>query len=197
MKYWIAIGLLFFFHCNSYSQRHRMKAGFIGFPTVSGFGIGTVGYEIMNKAFTKSWQIHINGAGGAIGTDVGTVTRKWLTFERSYYHFTIAKKISWSYSFFSELGNRTKENGDRGRDNSRILDKIKTIELNPGAQLGMQCRVGKSWGIEMQAGPKLIIATGKAYYLDMSQGAAAIHFNERVSEIKPGYSLMGKVYIQF
>jgi hypothetical protein len=174
-----------------------MKGGFIGFPSSSGFGIGTLGYEKMNKELTKSWQLHINGSGGAIATDVGIETRKWITVERTFYHKTISKTISWSYSFFTEIGDRVKENGDRSDDIARIFDKRKMVEINSGANLGIQLRIGKKWGVETLAGPKVIFANGKEFYLDASPGVPRRNFTEKVSYIKAGFRLMGVVYIQF
>jgi hypothetical protein len=182
---------------NSFAQQNKIKFGFIGFPSQSGFGIGNLGYERMNKALNNSWQFHINGSGGAIATDVGTETRKWVTIERTFYKKSISKAITWSYSFFTETGNRVKENGDRVDDLSKIFDKRKLFEINPGASLGIQIHIGKKWGIETQAGPKLIFANGKEYYINGLISSSNNTFTENVSYTKAGYRFMGAVYFQF
>jgi hypothetical protein len=188
---------MFCFYYNSFSQQNKIKFGFIGFPSQSGFGIGNLGFEKLNKSLTSSWQIHINGSGGAIASDVGTETRKWVTIEKTFYKKTISKAFSWSYSFFTEAGDRVKENGDRIDDLTRVFDKRKLFEINPGASLGIQLRIGKKWGIETQAGPKLIFANGKEYYINMVSSSSNSSFTEKISYIKTGFRLMGAIYIQF
>jgi hypothetical protein len=127
------------------AQQNRMKLGFIGFPSVSGFGIGDIGYERLNKKFNASWQLHFSASGGAIATDVGTETRKWGTVEKTFYRKTISKRVTWSYSFFAETGSREKSPGDILNTPDKILINTKWFEINPGASLGIQFRLGKKW----------------------------------------------------
>lgn len=177
-----------------HAQQNRIKAGFIGFPSQSGFGIGNIGYERFDEELKNSWQFHINGSGGAIGTDVGTETRKWVTIERSFYKQTISKAITWSYSVFIETGDRIKNPGDKKYTPTKVFLKRKLFEVNPGISIGVQLRIGKKWGIESQAGPKLIFATGKSYYYNSTINQ---YFTENASGIKAGFRIMGAVYFQF
>jgi hypothetical protein len=176
------------------AQQNRINLGFIGFPSVSGFGIGDIGYERLNKELTASWQFHFSASGGAVATDVGTETRKWGTIEKTFYRKTIAKRISWSYSFFAEAGSRDKSPGHIYNTPEKILIKTKVFEINPGASLGIQFRFGKRWGIETQAGPKLIFANGKKYYRNSTINQ---NFSEAVNNIKAGYRLIGGFTYQF
>lgn len=176
------------------AQQNRIIAGFIGFPSQSGFGIGNIGYERFDEELKSSWQFHINGSGGAMGTDVGTETRKWVTVERSFYKPTISNAITWSCSFFLEAGNRIKESGERISSPTKIFIEKKLFELNPGISLGIQLRIGKNWGIETQAGPKLIFAKGKTYYYNNTINQ---YFTEKADRIKAGFRFMGATYFQF
>jgi hypothetical protein len=187
--------ILFFLICHQlFAQQNRIKLGFIGFPSQSGFGIGNIGYERFNDELSSSWQLHINGSGGAIGNDVGTETRKWVTVERTFYKETISEAITWSYSFFLEAGNRIKKDEGRNPIPAKEFIERKLIELNPGISLGVQLRIGKKWGIESQAGPKVIFATGKNYYYNRSINQ---YFTENTNGIKAGFRFMGAIYFQF
>ena len=130
------------------AQQNRIKLGFMGFPSQSGFGIGDIGYERLNGKLNASWQLHFSASGGSIATDIGTETRKWVTIEKTFYRHTIAKRITWSYSFFTEAGSREKSPGYVSYIPEKILKKTKWIEINPGASLGIQLLLGKKWGIE-------------------------------------------------
>ena len=143
------------------AQQNRIKLGFIGFPSVSGFGLGDIGYERLNKKLNASWQLHFSASGGAVATDIGTETRKWVTIEKTFYRKSISKRITWSYSFFGETGSREKSTGKVFNTPEKILIKTKWFEINPGTSLGIQFRLGKKLGIETQVGPKLFLQTEK------------------------------------
>lgn len=176
------------------AQQNKIKLGFIGFPSQSGFGIGDIGYERFNKGLNSSWQFHFSASGGAIASDVGTETRKWGTIEKTFYRNTISKRITWSYSFFTEAGSREKSPGRIYYTPEKILKKTKLFEINPGACLGIQLRFGKKWGIETQAGPKLIFANGKKYYRNIIISQT---YSESFQYIKVGYRLIGGFTYQF
>jgi hypothetical protein len=38
------------------AQQNKLKFGFLGFLTQSGFGMGNIGYERLNKELNSSWQ---------------------------------------------------------------------------------------------------------------------------------------------
>ncbi len=179
---------------SSPSQQNRIKLGFIGFPTVSGFGIGDIGYERLNKKLNSSWQIHFSASGGAIVTDVGSETRKWGTIEKTFYRKTIAKKIIWSYSFFTETGSREKSPGHIYNIPEKVLKKTKQFEINPGVSLGIHLLIGKKFGIETLAGPKIIFANGKKYYVNSTVNQ---NFSEPVRYTKAGFRLIGGFTYQF
>jgi hypothetical protein len=176
------------------AQQNRIKLGFIGFPSVSGFGIGDIGYERLNKKLNASWQLHFSASGGAVATDVGTETRKWGTIEKTFYRNTISKRITWSYSFFAETGSREKSPGKGSNTPEKFLITTKWFEINPGASLGIQFRIGKKWGIETQAGPKFIFATGKEYYRNSVINQT---FTESINNNRAGFRLVGGFTYQF
>jgi len=176
------------------AQQNRIKLGFIGFPSVSGFGIGDIGYERLNKKLNASWQLHFSASGGAVATDVGTETRKWGTIEKTFYRKSISKKITWSYSFFTETGSREKSPGKVLNTAEKILLKTKWFEINPGASLGIQFRFGKKLGLETQAGPKFIFATGKNYYRNSVINQT---HTESINGNRAGFRLIGGFTYQF
>ncbi len=186
--------LILFMNLALTAQQNRIKLGFIGFPSQSGFGIGDIGFERLNKELNSSWQLHFSASGGAIASDVGTETRKWGTIEKTFYRKTIAKKITWSYSFFTEAGSRDKSPGHVPYIPEKILKKTKLFEINPGASLGIQLLLGKKWGIETQAGPKLIFAKGIKYYRNSTANQI---YSESFHDIKAGYRLIGGFTYQF
>jgi hypothetical protein len=187
--------ILIIFTCSSLAaQQNRIKLGFIGFPSVSGFGIGDIGFERLNKNLNASWQLHFSASGGAVATDVGTETRKWGTIEKTFYRNTISKRITWSYSFFTETGSREKSPGKVLNSPEKILLKTKWFEINPGACLGIQFRIGKKLGIETQAGPKFIFATGKEYYRNSVINQT---FSESLNNNRPGFRFIGGFTYQF
>ena len=114
--------------------------------------------------------------------------------EKTFYKKTIAKKITWSYSFFTEIGNRLKKPGKISYTLDKILQKTKFFEVNPGASLGLQLAFGKRWGIETQVGPKLIFATGKEYY---SNRIINQNYSTTVNHIKGGARIIGVFYYKF
>lgn len=186
--------LTLFISSSLIAQQNRIKLGFIGFPSQSGFGIGDIGYERLNKKLNASWQLHFSASGGAIASDVGTETRKWGTIEKTFYRKTIAKKITWSYSFFTEAGSREKSPGRVFDVPEKILKKTNLFEINPGASFGIQLLLGKKWGIETQVGPKLIFAKGKKYYRNSTINQT---YSESIYDIKAGYRLIGGFTYKF
>ncbi|HWR32013.1 MAG TPA: hypothetical protein VN451_00695 [Chitinophagaceae bacterium] len=176
------------------AQKNRIKLGFIGFPSESGFAIGDIGYERLSKELNSSWQFHFSASGGTIAIDAGTETRKWVTVEKTFYRKTVANKITWSYSFFTEAGCREKNPGRVPYIPEKILINTKQFEINPGASLGIQLRFGKKWGIETQVGPKIIIATGKEYYRNNIINQP---YSKTFHNLKAGYRLIGTFAYQF
>ena len=186
--------LFFLISLSSPSQQNRIKLGFIGFPTASGFGIGDFGYERLNKKLNSSWQIHFSASGGAVATDVGSEARKWGTIEKTFYRKTISKKITWSYSFFTETGSREKSPGFIHNIPEKIFIKTKQFEINPGVSLGIHLRIGKKFGIETLTGPKIIFANGKNYYVN---SIIKQNFSEPVRYTKAGFRFIGGFTYQF
>jgi hypothetical protein len=186
--------LSFLISSSSWAQQNRIKLGFIGFPSASGFGTGTLGYERLDKTLNKSWQISANGSGGAIATDAGTETRKWITVERTFYRSTMAKKITWSYSFFSEAGTRQKNAGYIHPTPEKTFQYTKQFEVSPGTSLGIQLQLGKRWRLESVAGTKIVFAKGNDYYYNSISKQT---FTEAANETKLGYRLMGMISYQF
>ncbi len=160
----------------------------------SGFGMGTIGYERLNKKQNASWQLHFNVAGGSIASDAPISTRRWGTIEKTYYFRTVAKRIRYSFSAFSEIGNRSTRPGHASFKPDSILQKSIAFEINPGASLGLQYKFSKKWGMEMQAGPKLIIANGKQHFINASTQQK---YQTTYKEIKAGYMFTGSFYFQF
>lgn len=195
MKYFITIVLTLSSITQQLSaQQNKLKLGFLGFPTQSGFGIGDVGYERLNKELNSSWQLHFSASGGAIAMDAGTESRKWITVEKTFYRNTITKKITWSYSFFLEAGSRLKKPGKISYSPDKILRETKLFEINPGACLGIQIRLGRKWGVESQIGPKLIFANGDNYY---SNSIINQNYLEPENYFKAGFRVTGGFYYQF
>ncbi len=187
--------LLFFYQAStSFCQQNRIKAGAIVIPSGSLFVIGDVGYERLNKALTKSWQFHINASGGEIALDAGSEKRIWGTIEKTFYKPTISKKLSWSYSFFNEVGSREKNAGKVSENNTKIFRETKQFEINIGTSLGIQLGLGKKIRLEAQAGPKLIFANGYDYFSNRSSGQIE---KEKNNEIRAGLRLTGVLSYQF
>lgn len=177
-----------------HAQQNRIKVGFIGFPSASGFGLGSIGYERLNKAIVSSWQILINGSGGEIGVDAGAEKRYWATIEKSFYKKTIADRITWSYSLFAEVGKREKDAGHVAIIPSRTFRERKTFEICPGVSLGIQYRIGKKWRLEAATGPKIILANGNEYYYNSITNSI---FSENYSKTTIGLRLNGLLSYQF
>lgn len=195
MKYLVSALIVFFMITQTiYGQKNKLKLGFLGFPSQSGFGIGDIGYEKFKKDMTSSWQFHFSASGGAIATDIGTESRKWVTVEKTFYQKTIAKKITWSYSFFTEIGNRLKKPGKITYTPEKILQETKYFEVSPGASLGIQIGIGKRWGVESQVGPKLIFTKGKEYY----RNSILNHkYSVSAGQVKAGFRIIGEFYYKF
>lgn len=195
MRYLTAILFFIFFSNSLNAQQNRLKFGIMGIPfSGAGFGIGSVGYEHLDSTLHSSWQFFLNAAGGSIAADARSESRVWGTAERTFYKKTISKKISWSYSFFTEIGNRTVNAGYEKNTFEKIFKTKKVFEINPGASLGLQLYLGKKVRLEGQAGPKVIFASGKNNYYDFDTGEP---FSQKVNEIKAGYRFLGVVSVQF
>jgi len=176
------------------AQRNRIKAGFLGFPAASGFGLGSFGYERLGKKLTSSWQVLLNGSGGEIGNDTGPEKRIWGTVEKTFYKKTISERITWSYSFFTEAGKREKDAGHAAFIPERTFNKRKTFEICPGASIGLQYRIGNRWRLEATAGPKIILANGDEYYYN---NITKNIFSEKYSATAIGLRLNGLLSYQF
>lgn len=182
------------FQMQTNAQKNRIKAGFLGFPAASGFGQGSIGYERLGKKLTTSWQILLNGSGGEIGNDTGPEKRIWGTAEMTFYKKTISERITWSYSFFTEAGKRQKDAGHVAIIPERTFKERKTFEICPGVSLGLQYRIGKKWGVEAAAGPKIILANGNEYYYNYLNSSV---FSESYSKTNFGLRLNGLLSYQF
>ena len=75
-----------------------------------------------------------------------------------------------------------------------ILNKTTAFEINPGVSLGIQYKFSKKWGMEMQAGPKLIIANGEKHFTNTFTRQ---NFETTFNNIKAGYMFTGSFYFQF
>jgi hypothetical protein len=178
------------------AQQNKIKLGFIGLPfNGSGVAIGTAGYERFDQKLNASWQLSLSAAGGNFAADAPIHSRTWITGERSFYFKPVAKKkIGYSFSPFIEIGTRSTRPGHAAFGPDSILKKRVAFEINPGAGLGLYYALSKNWGIEMQAGPKLIFARKKEYFTN-----SIIHsdFETTDHEIRAGFMLTGCVYFQF
>ena len=176
------------------AQQNRIKLGIIIIPSGAGFLIGDAGYERLNKTFNKSWQFHLNASGGEIALDAGNEKRIWGTVEKTFYKKTIASGITWSYSFFTEAGTRLSKAGKVNYTPEKTFSETKQFEINPGASLGLQLRIGKRFRLEAQAGPKIIFASGYDYF---KNSIINQKFREPANEVKPGIRLTGVLSYQF
>ena len=194
MRLLLTILLFILSACNITAQQNRIKLGFMGFPTVSGFGIGCAGYERFEKNLTASWQLHLNASAGEIGNDAGAEKRIWGTIEKTFYKKSIAERITWSYSFFMEAGTREKNAGKVYFTPEKTFRETKVFETNPGISLGLQYRIAKRWRMETQLGPKLIFATGNDYYYNSITDQLS---KESANSIKAGFRFTGLLSYQF
>ena len=189
--------LIYFFVpvMNAAAQQNRIKAGVLVVPLFqSGFGMGNIGFERLNKQFNSSWQIHFCVAGGSIASDAETNNRKWVTVEKTYYLKSKKEKAHFFYSFFAETGNRITLPGHSYFKPDSIINKTKSFEINPGVSLGWQLKIKKRWGIEMLAGPKIIFASKeKQYYNSLNNQ----HYTVSGNHIKAGFRFMTSLYYQF
>ena len=161
-KIFFCAALLLFAH-STYAQLNRIKAGIIGLPFESGFGIGNIGFERMNKAGTSSFQIQYSIAGGSIATDVGDTKRKWFTAEKTFY-VKSKQPVNFAYSIFVELGNRTKYPGNIAPPRDSIPQYTRSFEICPGLAAGFHYNFNKHLGIGLLTGPKLIFTNKKTNY---------------------------------
>lgn len=170
-----------------WAQQNRIKFGFLGFPAPSGFGIGNIGYERLNKQQNKSWQLLFSMSGGSIALDAESYKRKWLTIERLYYFSTVSKKLSYFYTFFIETGERTSDPGHIPIYDTSRYDGFRSFELSPGTALGLKFNFSKKLALETGAGPKLIWLNGKEkYYNDRDN----IHFTAPYKKTRIGYRFL-------
>ena len=189
--------LIFFtiFFLKADAQRNRIKLGLMGVPMFqSGFGMGNIGFERLNKTLNSSWQIHFSFAGGSPAADAETTNRKWLTLEKSIYLKRNSGKFNFYYSFFNETGKRTERPGFSHFEPDSILQRTTTFEINPGAGIGTQFQLMKKFKMEVQAGPKLIIANGKKYYYN---SLAKQEFSELINKLRGGFRFFACIYYQF
>jgi hypothetical protein len=194
MRFFVTILLSILTACNISAQQNRLKLGFMGFPTAAGFGIGCIGYERLDKGLSSSWQLHLNAAAGEIGNDAGAEKRIWGTIEKTFYKKTTAERITWSYSFFTEVGTREKDAGKVYTTPAKTFRETKTTEINPGVSIGLQYRIRKRWRIESQIGPKLIFANGNHYYYNSITNQLS---KESANSIKAGFRFTGLLSYQF
>lgn len=186
--------LLFLVPLCTTAQQNRVKIGVIIIPSGSGFLIGDAGFERLNKALNKSWQLHLNASGGEIALDAGDEKRIWGTVEKTFYKKTVAPRITWSYSFFTEVGTRLAKAGRVYYTPAKTFSETKQFEINPGASIGLQYRLGKRFRLEAQAGPKIIFATGHDYFKNSILNQK---FRESANEVKAGLRLTGVLSYQF
>ena len=186
--------LLFLVSLCTTAQQNRVKIGVIIIPSVNGVLICDAGYERLNKAFNKSWQFHLNASGGEIALDAGDEKRIWGTIEKTFYKKTVAPRITWSYSFFTEVGTRLAKAGRVYYTPAKTFSETKQFEINPGASLGLHYRLGKRFRLEAQAWPKIIFATGYDYFKNSILNQK---FRESANEVKAGLRLTGVLSYQF
>ncbi|MBM3416669.1 MAG: hypothetical protein FJY20_09525 [Bacteroidetes bacterium] len=175
-------------------QQNRIKFGFIGFPSQSGFGIGNIGYERLDQSQKKSWQILYSMSGGSVAVDAESYQRKWLTVERLFYFTAISKKLTYFYSLFLETGERTSEPGHIAIYDTSRYEGFRAFELSPGAALGLKFNFSKRLALETGAGPKLIWLKGKKEYYNRRDN---IHFNTPYQETRPGFRFLFSCSWQF
>ena len=153
----------FLFVSKVQSQHNRLKAGYLGFPSESAFGMGNIGFERLNKNKTSSFQIHYNIAGGSVASDVGDTKRKWFTAEKTFY-VKSNKPTHFLYSIFIELGNRTKYPGFIHPPQDSIPQYTRSFEICPGVAAGLHHNFSSHWGIGLLTGPKLIFTNKQTNY---------------------------------
>ncbi len=176
------------------AQQNRIKLGFIGFPSQSGFGIGNIGYERLDKSQKRSWQILYSMSGGSVGVDAEAYKRKWVTVERLFYFPTVSKKLTYYYSLFLETGERTSEPGHIVIYDTSRYEGIRSFELSPGAAIGFKFNFSKRLALETAAGPKLIWLKGKEEYYNRRDN---IHYNTPYNETRVGFRFLFSFSWQF
>lgn len=187
--------LFLLLHLQINAQQNKIKVGIAGLPMFqSGFGMGNVGYERLNKNLNTSWQILYAVAGGSPAADAAISTRKWLTIERLWYFKPVHKKISYYYSFFSEAGIRKTKPGHAHYPDTAWLKETKVSEINPGASLGIVIKLGRKICVESAAGPKLIFQSGKEYYRNYRDN---YDFTEPYKDTKLGLRFLFSFSYQF
>ena len=170
---------------SSNAQYSTMKFGAMGFFTGEAFGIATLGAEFFQKNNT-SWQILFNISGGAGAIDADIINRQWLSIDRVFIRKPMAKHDYYFLSLFTEIGNRNNKVSQFKREGYRLVN-IKQFEINHGIAVGANFKIKRRWGIDMIAGPKLIIASGKKRYFDPI--TAGYDF-KKFKSVEAGYRFM-------
>ena len=170
---------------SSNAQHSTMKFGAMGIVTGETFGIATLGAEFFQKNNT-SWQILFNISGGAGAIDADNINRHWLSMDRVFIRKPMAKHDYYFLAFFTEIGNRKIKASGFKKEGYRLVD-TKQFEINPGIAVGANFKIKRRWGIDMIAGPKLIIASGEKRYFNPL--TTSYEFN-KFNSIEAGYRLM-------
>ena len=176
------------------AQQNRIKLGFLGFPSQSGFGIGNIGYERLDKSQKRSWQILYSMSGGSVALDAETYKRKWITVERLFYFTTISKKLAYYYTVFIETGERTSDPGHIAIYDTSRYEGFRAFELSPGAGMGLKFNFSKKLALETGAGPKLVWLKGTKEYYNHRDN---IHFNTPYQETRLGFRFLFSFSWQF
>ena len=125
--------------------------------------LGNIGFERLNKNKTSSFQIQYSIAGGSVATDVGDTKRKWFTVERTIY-VKSKQPTNFVYSFFIELGSRTKFPGNIEPRSDSVPRYTKSFEICPGVAVGFHHKFDTHWAIGLLTGPKLIFTNRQTKY---------------------------------
>jgi hypothetical protein len=179
-----------------HAQLNKIKAGFLAIPTFqSGFATANIGYEHFNKSGTSSWQINYNFSTGSVAADAGATKRKWVTLDKTFYNKKKSKFL-FLYSFFMEIGNRTKLPGYISNTLDSVFKKTTAFEVSPGAALGFHYAFSSHWGLEAISGPKLIIDTKKEslYFNSITHQYYSFPLKK---ELQPGLRVMLALCYQF
>lgn len=146
------------------AQQNRIKGGGLGIFGIVNIGIGTFGYERLNKMQTASWQLHASFAGDAVAADARANKRSWITLDKTYYIKNKVEKRHFFYSPFAEMGNRITTPGHEHSPSDSIFNRKKSFEINPGIVIGGHFKVAKIFGFEFYGGPKVIFADTRTKY---------------------------------
>ncbi|HUR66190.1 MAG TPA: hypothetical protein VMZ03_07545 [Chitinophagaceae bacterium] len=194
MKWKACMIILLLMNAEMWGQQNRVKLGFIGFPSQSGFGIGNIGYERLDRSKKRSWQLLYSMSGGSAAVDLETYKRKWITVERIVYFNTRNKKLDYFYTLFLETGKRTSEPGYIAVYDTSRYDGLKAFELSPGVAGGLRFALSKRLGLETGGGPKFIWLNGEEQYYNRRDD---IHFSKDYRKTKLGFRFMFSFSWQF